>query len=92
VRRIHEQHERADRLRQLVEALDEQTARDEHMLSELQGVLGLAPQLRIEELSSGYEVRGCGKSRSRCSAEAAGARRRSTTASGTTCCGRLEIM
>ncbi len=49
--RIREQRERADHLRRLVEALDEQTGRDEKMLSELQGVLGLAPQLRIEELS-----------------------------------------
>lgn len=51
VARIQDQRERADRLRRLVEALDEQTAHDEHMLGELQGVLGLAPQLRIEELS-----------------------------------------
>jgi hypothetical protein len=51
VARIREQRERADRLRRLVEALDEQTARDERMLGELQGVLGLAPQLRIDELS-----------------------------------------
>jgi hypothetical protein len=51
VTRIQEQRERADRLRRLVEALDEQTVRDEHVLSELRGVLGLAPQMRIEQLS-----------------------------------------
>lgn len=51
ITRIGQQRERADRLRRLVDTLDEQTAHDERMLEELRGALGLAPQLRIEELN-----------------------------------------
>jgi hypothetical protein len=48
--RILEARERADRLRQLAEHLDEQARRDEHALQELEGVLGLSAQLQIEQL------------------------------------------
>lgn len=48
--RIEEARTRADRLRTLAEHLDEQVSRDEHMLHELEGTLGLAAQLQIEQL------------------------------------------
>jgi hypothetical protein len=41
---------RANRLRALADHLDEQASQDEHALRELEGVLGLAAQLRIEQL------------------------------------------
>jgi hypothetical protein len=49
--RIGEARQRADRLRTLAEHLDEQAGRDEHTLRELEGALGLAAQLQIEQLS-----------------------------------------
>src|SRR5579863_10512392 len=49
--RVRQQREQADRLRELAEHLDERTRRDEHLLQEMAGVLGLAAQLRIEDLS-----------------------------------------
>ncbi|HMJ94379.1 MAG TPA: hypothetical protein VK486_00905 [Thermoleophilaceae bacterium] len=48
--RIGEARERADRLRALAEHLNEQAARDEHALRELEGALGIAAQLQIEQL------------------------------------------
>jgi len=48
--RIGEARQRADRLRTLAEHLDEQAGRDEHTLRELEGALGLAAQLQIEQL------------------------------------------
>lgn len=47
---IVEARQRADRLRMLADHLDEQAGRDEHTLRELEGALGLAAQLQIEEL------------------------------------------
>lgn len=49
--RVEAQREQADRLRALADALEERTRRDEHLLEELAGALGIANQLRIEELS-----------------------------------------
>jgi hypothetical protein len=49
--RVTQQREQADRLRALAEQLEERTAADEHLLEELAGALGLASQLRIEDLS-----------------------------------------
>ena len=49
-RRIEESRQRADRLRALADHLGEQATRDEHTLRELEGVLGLAAQLQIEQL------------------------------------------
>jgi len=48
--RVSEQRERANRLRALADHVEEQAARDEHMLRELEGLLGIAPQLRLEQL------------------------------------------
>lgn len=48
--RIGDTRERADRLRALADHLDEQASQDEHALRELEGVLGLAAQLKIEQL------------------------------------------
>jgi hypothetical protein len=49
--RVEAQREQSDRLRALADALEERTRRDEHLLEELAGALGIASQLRIEELS-----------------------------------------
>ncbi len=49
--RVEQQREQADRLRALADRLEERTQRDEHLLEELAGVLGIASQLRIEDLS-----------------------------------------
>jgi hypothetical protein len=49
--RVVQQREQADRLRALAEQIEERTHRDEHLLQELAGALGIAAQLRIEELS-----------------------------------------
>lgn len=54
--RLTDVRERADRLRQLADHLDEQVARDEHALRELEGALGMRAQLQIEALDS--ELRG----------------------------------
>jgi hypothetical protein len=48
--RIIEQRAQVQRLRALVERLEEQLARDERFLEELAGVCGLSEQLQIEEL------------------------------------------
>jgi hypothetical protein len=42
--------ERADRLRALAEQAEEQAARDERALRDVEGLLGLAPQMRLEQL------------------------------------------
>ena len=44
------QRDQLERLRTLVERLEERLGHDEHLLGELDGILGLAPQLRIESL------------------------------------------
>jgi hypothetical protein len=49
--RVSQQREQADRLRALAGQLEDQTARDEHLLRELGAVLGLSAQMRIEDLS-----------------------------------------
>jgi hypothetical protein len=49
--RVEAQRGQSDRLRGLADALEERTRRDEHLLEELAGALGIASQLRIEELS-----------------------------------------
>lgn len=49
--RVEAQREQSDRLRALAEAVEERTQRDEHLLEELAGALGIANQLRIEDLS-----------------------------------------
>jgi hypothetical protein len=49
-RRVEEARERANRLRDLAQHLDERASQDERALAELEGVLGLADQLRIEQL------------------------------------------
>jgi hypothetical protein len=48
--RVNQARTRADRLRKLADHLDEQASRDEHALSELEGALGMAAQLQIEQL------------------------------------------
>ncbi|MEV4422479.1 hypothetical protein AB0L40_21255 [Patulibacter sp. NPDC049589] len=48
--RIAEAKDRADRLRALADHLERQAARDEHALRELEGALGLAAQMQIEQL------------------------------------------
>lgn len=48
--RIADARERADRLRALADHVDELARRDEHALHELEGALGIAPQLQIEQL------------------------------------------
>jgi hypothetical protein len=42
--------DRADRLRTLAEQAEEQAARDESALRDIEGLLGLSPQLRLEQL------------------------------------------
>jgi len=48
--RIADQRRQADRLRSLVEQVEEQAARDEDLLLEMEEILGLAPQMRFEAL------------------------------------------
>ena len=48
--RIRAQREQADRLRELAERIDEQTCRDEALLLEMEELLGVAPQMRLEAL------------------------------------------
>jgi hypothetical protein len=48
--RVGEARERAGRLHRLADHLEQQAARDEHALRELEGALGLAAQLQIEQL------------------------------------------
>lgn len=47
---VVEQRARAERLRALADRLEENAARDEHLLAELSGLLGRDPQLRLEDL------------------------------------------
>jgi hypothetical protein len=54
--RLLDARERADRLRKLAHHLEDQVARDEHALQELEGALGVRAQLQIEELDR--ELRG----------------------------------
>jgi hypothetical protein len=54
--RIENQRERADRLRELADQFYEQARRDAVLLAELEGLVGLAPQLRLESLDE--ELRG----------------------------------
>lgn len=48
--RVVEQRERADRLRVLADRLEENAARDEHLLGELSALLGREAQLRLEDV------------------------------------------
>lgn len=48
--RIAEARERVDRLRALADHVERQATRDEHVLRELEGALGLAAQMQIEQL------------------------------------------
>jgi hypothetical protein len=50
VGRILTQREQLDRLRSIVYDLDERLTHDEHLLAELDGILGIAAQLRLESL------------------------------------------
>ena len=52
VERIRAQREQIDRLSVLAERLDEQARRDEHLLREIESALGLADQLRLEDLDA----------------------------------------
>jgi hypothetical protein len=56
VAQVVEQRKRADRLRMLADHLEENAARDEHLLGELAALLGKDPQLRLEDLDA--RVRG----------------------------------
>lgn len=47
---IREARERADRHRAVADALEARVARDEHLLAEIEELLELRPQLRIEHL------------------------------------------
>jgi hypothetical protein len=48
--RVRDQRAQADRLRILADRIEEQTARDEGLLLEMEEILGLAPQMRFEAL------------------------------------------
>jgi hypothetical protein len=52
VSQVVEQRERADRLRTLADQIEENAARDEHLLDELAALLGKDAQLRIEDLDA----------------------------------------
>ncbi len=47
---VREQRERADRLRALADRLEDNATRDEHLLAELEAILGRDPQMRLEDL------------------------------------------
>lgn len=47
---VVEQRDRAERLRALADRLEENAARDEHLLGELSALLGRDAQLRLEDL------------------------------------------
>jgi hypothetical protein len=49
--RVAQQREQVDRLRGLADELEGCTQRDEHLVEEMAGVLGIAAQLRIEDVS-----------------------------------------
>jgi hypothetical protein len=51
-KRVVQQQEQAERLRQLADQVEEQTGRDEHLLAEMASALGLSAQLRIDDLSA----------------------------------------
>lgn len=51
VERIRELRLRADRLRGLAEQAERQASEEENYLRELEGLLGIAPQLRLESLN-----------------------------------------
>lgn len=48
--RVADRRQQLDRLRSLVDELEEQTAREEHLLGEMAGALGLDDQLRLDHL------------------------------------------
>lgn len=48
--RVAERREQLDRLRAVVDELEEQTQREEHLLREMAGALGVDAQLRLEHL------------------------------------------
>ncbi|WP_155892127.1 hypothetical protein [Conexibacter woesei] len=48
--RVEMQREQLERLRRITEQLEEHLARDEHLLIELDGILGTSAQLRLETL------------------------------------------
>src|SRR4051794_6852270 len=48
--RVRDARDRADRLRALADHVEAQAADDERVLGELEGILGLAAQMQIEEL------------------------------------------
>lgn len=48
--RVVEQRERAERVRALADQLEENAARDEHLLGDLAALLGRDAQLRLEDL------------------------------------------
>lgn len=52
VAQVTEQRERADRLRALADQVEENAARDEHLLQEVAALLGRDPQLRLEDLDA----------------------------------------
>jgi hypothetical protein len=49
-RRVQAQAEQAERLRGFADRIDEQTARDQHLLEELEQALGRSVQLSIDDL------------------------------------------
>jgi hypothetical protein len=53
---IERRRRRCDDLHRLLEHLESQTARDEHMLAEMEAMLDLTPQMRIEQLD--HRLRG----------------------------------
>jgi hypothetical protein len=50
VERIHAQREQLERLRIITERMEDRLSYDEHLLGELEGILGVAAQLRLEAL------------------------------------------
>lgn len=48
--RVVEQRERAERVRALADQLEENAARDDHLLEELAALLGRSDQMRLEDL------------------------------------------
>lgn len=50
--RVVEQRERAERVRALADQLEENAARDEHLLDEMAALLGRDAQLRLEDLDA----------------------------------------
>jgi hypothetical protein len=49
--RVEELRERAERLRALADGAEEMATQEERYLREIEGLLGIAPQLRLETLS-----------------------------------------